>query len=130
MNDAIDAGTEHRGCLGLGDRRAWQKPWLSPMRTRNGEEPSMLSPQELERYARHIVLHEIGGPGQQALKRARVLVIGAGGVGGPALLFLAAAGGGTPRGIGDRAVAPSDLPRPGVPRTPQHRQAPQDNAAA
>jgi molybdopterin-synthase adenylyltransferase len=43
----------------------------------------MLSPEELERYARHIVLREVGGPGQQALKRARVLVIGAGGLGAP-----------------------------------------------
>ena len=43
----------------------------------------MLSPAELERYARHIVMQEIGGAGQQKLKKARVLVIGAGGLGAP-----------------------------------------------
>lgn len=47
---------------------------------------------ELERYARHIVLPEIGGAGQAALKAARVLVVGAGGIGSPALQYLAAAG--------------------------------------
>ena len=41
----------------------------------------MLNSEELERYARHIVLREVGGPGQAALKRARVLVVGAGGSG-------------------------------------------------
>lgn len=66
---------------------------------------------ELDRYARHIVLREIGGPGQRALKDAKVLVIGAGGLGSPALLYLAAAGVGTIGVIDDDTVDNSNLQR-------------------
>src|ERR1700739_68786 len=56
--------------------------------------PLSFSEEEVERYARHLVLREIGGPGQQALKAARVLIVGAGALGAPTACYLAAAGAG------------------------------------
>jgi adenylyltransferase/sulfurtransferase len=84
-----------------------------------------LSPEEIERYQRHLVLAEMGGPGQQKLKAARLLVIGAGGLGAPVIQYCAAAGVGT-LGIADSDVvslsnlqrqvvhATSDIGRPKV----------------
>ncbi len=66
---------------------------------------------ELGRYARHILLREIGGPGQRRLKDAKVLVVGAGGLGSPALLYLAAAGVGVIGVIDDDSVDASNLQR-------------------
>ncbi|MFC0634046.1 HesA/MoeB/ThiF family protein [Brevundimonas balnearis] len=69
------------------------------------------SDDEVERYARHLVLAEIGGPGQQALRRSTVAVVGLGGVGGPAAQYLAAAGVGTLRLIDPDRVGLSNLQR-------------------
>lgn len=69
------------------------------------------SSEEIERYARHIVLADVGGPGQQKLKSARVAIIGAGGLGSPAIEYLAAAGVGTLRLVDDETVSLSNLQR-------------------
>src|SRR5882672_3971458 len=90
----------------------------------------MLSPEELERYARHIILREVGGPGQAALKRARVLVIGAGGLGAPVLLYLAAAGVGTLGVIDDDEVSLSNLQRQVIHGTPEIGTPKVESAAA
>src|SRR5436305_1546454 len=79
---------------------------------------TVLTPEELERYARHIVLREIGGPGQAALKNARVLAIGAGGLGAPVLMYLAAAGVGTLGIVDDDIVSLSNLQRQIIHATP------------
>ncbi|CAN1723229.1 Sulfur carrier protein adenylyltransferase [Hyphomicrobium sp. 1Nfss2.1] len=80
--------------------------------------PARLTAQEIERYKRHLVLKEVGGPGQQRLKAARVLIIGAGGLGSPIALYLAAAGIGTIGIIDDDRVSLDNLQRQIVHDTP------------
>ncbi|WP_186447664.1 molybdopterin-synthase adenylyltransferase MoeB [Sinorhizobium medicae] len=89
-----------------------------------------LAPSEITRYARHIVLPEIGGPGQQKLKAARVLVIGAGGLGAPVLQYLAAAGVGTLGIVDDDVVSLSNLQRQVIHATEDIGRAKVESAAA
>src|SRR5262245_45509807 len=90
----------------------------------------MLTSEELERYARHIVMREVGGPGQAALKAARVLVIGAGGLGAPSLMYLAAAGVGTLGVVDDDIVSLSNLQRQIIHATPDIGRPKVETAAA
>src|SRR6201995_2000274 len=89
----------------------------------------MLSPDELERYARHIVLRDVGGPGQGGLKRGSVLVVGAGGLGAPVLMYLAAAGIGTLGVVDDDVVSLSNLQRQIIHTTPDIGKLKVDSAA-
>jgi molybdopterin/thiamine biosynthesis adenylyltransferase len=90
----------------------------------------MLSEIEIERYARHIVLPELGGAGQQKLKAAKVLVIGAGGLGSPVLQYLAAAGVGTIGIVDDDIVSLSNLQRQVIHDTDRVGQSKTDSAAS
>ncbi len=77
-----------------------------------------LTPTEIERYARHIMLREIGGPGQTDLQAAYAVIVGAGALGGPAAMYLAAAGVGAIRIIDDDVVSLSNLQRQVLFQTP------------
>jgi adenylyltransferase/sulfurtransferase len=89
-----------------------------------------LEPEEIDRYARHLVLRDIGGPGQAKLKRARVLVVGAGGLGAPLIQYLAAAGIGTIGIVDDDTVSLSNLQRQVIHGTPDVGFLKVDSAAA
>jgi molybdopterin-synthase adenylyltransferase len=88
-----------------------------------------LTDAQLERYARHIVLHDIGGAGQQKLLAAKVLVIGAGGLGAPCLQYLAAAGVGILGIVDDDVVDLSNLQRQVIHRTADIGRAKTESAA-
>src|SRR6185295_6194121 len=90
----------------------------------------MLSPEETRRYTRHLVLKDIGGAGQQKLKAARVVVVGAGGLGSPVIAYLAAAGVGTLGIVDHDAVGLSNLQRQVVHRTDTVGKPKVDSAAA
>lgn len=90
----------------------------------------MFSPEEVERYARHLVLRDVGGPGQQKLKEARVLVVGAGGLGAPLVQYLAAVGVGELGIVDDDAVSLSNLQRQVLFGTPDIGHAKVECAAA
>jgi molybdopterin-synthase adenylyltransferase len=89
-----------------------------------------LSSEEVERYARQIVLRGVGGPGQNKLKRARALVVGAGGLGSPALQYLAGAGVGTLGIVDDDEVALSNLHRQIIHETGDIGRSKTESAAA
>ena len=87
------------------------------------------TPEQLERYARHIVMREIGGPGQRRMRGAKVLVVGAGGLGSPAMIYLAAAGVGTIGIVDDDVVSLSNLQRQVIHTTDRIGQSKAESAA-
>ncbi|MGR3623438.1 HesA/MoeB/ThiF family protein [Pseudophaeobacter sp.] len=91
--------------------KARAQPKANTMSDPSSQPAPLFSEIELNRYARHIVLRELGGPGQKKMKQAKVLVIGAGGLGAPALQYLAAAGVGVIGVIDDDEVENANLQR-------------------
>lgn len=89
-----------------------------------------LTDSQIERYARHIILQEVGGQGQEKLLNARVLVVGAGGLGSPLILYLAAAGVGRLGVVDDDVVSLSNLQRQIAHHTTDVDMAKVDSAAA
>jgi len=88
-------------------------PWRlkSPSSPASGARPLQFTEEQIERYSRHIILPEVGGEGQRKLLASRVLIVGAGGLGSPAGLYLAAAGVGTIGIVDSDAVELSNLQR-------------------
>ena len=97
--------------IGYGHLLKWLRARAQMRAVDDDAPPETFREAELSRYARHMILREIGGPGQKRLKLAKVLVIGAGGLGSPACLYLAAAGVGTIGVIDDDSVENTNLQR-------------------
>ena len=116
--DHSDTSAEGEGLAPI--RRSNRAPFRRARKAYLGR--MAFSPDELERYARHIVMREVGGTGQQALAGGEILVVGAGGLGAPALLYLAAAGVGTLGIVDDESCRPLQPAAPGHP--PQRRYRP------
>jgi len=109
--------------------RALDHVRTTPMNETSPIKPRALADEQLERYARHIVLREVGGAGQAKLLTARVLVVGAGGLGSPLILYLAAAGVGTIGVVDFDRVTLSNLQRQIAHRTADIGRLKTDSAA-